>query len=109
MDTDDGADRALWVRVFGTSAGRAVPAWHGTGDEARLRLTCGVKSGRGGKSGGGCQNTPEISPAEAAALLNEIWALGSTRTRRQLGGCTWAGRRVTARPPGLRSREGRGT
>jgi hypothetical protein len=82
MDTGD-AGRTVWVvprRVPGNGPQigltTAVPVIRGTGDAARVKLICGVKAARGGKSSAGCPNTPDVSVAWIAA---ELSAMGDTR------------------------------
>jgi hypothetical protein len=88
MDTGDGADRTAWVLPFrapgsAPAAGYSTmtPVARGSGAGARVKLVCGVKAGRGGKNGGGCQNTPDISLAWITAQLGGIWAPGSREIR----------------------------
>ena len=78
MDTGPGADGVLWAVPFrppgNGPSGAAVPRVRGTGDAARVKLICGAKAGRGGKSGGGCRHTPDVPVAWITAQLAGIRA-----------------------------------
>jgi hypothetical protein len=87
MDTGSD-DHTLWVvprRIPGNGPeigfSTAVPVVWGTGAAARVKLICGIKAGRGGKGGGGCQNTPDVPLAWITGHLGEIWAPRATTTR----------------------------
>lgn len=90
MDTGSTA-RELWIvprRVPGNGPqvgySTAVPATYGSGETARFKLICGVKAGRGGKSGGGCQNTPDVPISWVMEQFRGMWAPGAACTRRAL-------------------------
>lgn len=83
MDTGSD-DRTLWLvprRVPGNSASlgfsKAIPVIQ----DGRVKLICAIRDGRGGKSNGGCRNTPEVPLAEIAAELSEIWAPHAASTK----------------------------
>jgi hypothetical protein len=70
VSTRTGASRMLWVLAFTPGGGNlAAPVWSGEGDSAFLKLVCGVKEGRGGKSSGGCRHTPDVPRSWIIAQL----------------------------------------
>ena len=82
MDTGPDADRTLWYVPFRPPGngpfGAALPGMRSTGDAARVKLICGAKAGRGGKSGGGCNHTPDVPLTWITAQLDGIWAEGAS-------------------------------
>jgi hypothetical protein len=74
MDTGADAGRVVWTVPFHIRGGAAGPSVRGAGDAARVKLICGAKAGRGGKSGGGCRHTPDVPVAWITAQLAVIRA-----------------------------------
>jgi hypothetical protein len=61
VSTRPGATSTLWTLAFTAGGGRpAANLWHEVGGVTYLKLVCGSKAGRGGKSSGGCRHTPDV-------------------------------------------------
>jgi hypothetical protein len=89
MATGEDTSRTVWALPFRPPGnapelgyGQAVPEVRGTGAATRVNLICGLKAGRGGKSGGGCKHTPGVPLQWITAQLEEIWAPGRSEVRK---------------------------